>query len=135
MDVQDACKHLNDEQLGTQIHESLSSWPSVQAADVDRVKKWSLALRDDLVHLITEIGDPDEVKMTLAINYIELKSRWIALNTKINYQTFRKGSCDTVTALRGAAISALVGRVEELLTPQDIDEITTFLSEPIKRAA
>jgi len=135
MDVQEAIDKLKDPQLGKGIHEALMSWPSVQVADVEKVSKWALALRDDLANLIHEIGDPDEVKMTLAINYIELKSRWIALNTKINYQTFRSGSCDTISALRGAALSALVGRVEELLTAADIDEITTFLSEPIRRAA
>lgn len=135
MDVDQSVQKLKDPAIGEGIRESLAAWPGVQAPDIDRVAKWALALRDDLCTLIQEIGDPDEVKMTLAINYIELKSRWIALNTKINYQTFRTGSCDSMTALRGAALSAIVGHVEALLTPQDIDEITQFLSEPIRRAA
>jgi hypothetical protein len=135
MSVETNIESLLAPQLGASIHEALMTWPDVQTADADRVTKWALALRDDLVNLIHEIGDPDEVKMTLAINYIELKSRWIALNTKMNYQTFRTGSCDTITALRGAALSAVVGKVEELLTQDDIEEITQFLSEPIRRAA
>jgi hypothetical protein len=135
MSVESNIESLLAPELGVSIHGALMTWPDVQTADADRVTKWALALRDDLVNLIREIGDPDEVKMTLAINYIELKSRWIALNTKMNYQTFRTGSCDTITALRGAALSAVVGKVEELLTQNDIEEITQFLSEPIRRAA
>lgn len=134
-DVSQAVARLKDGSLAASIHESLMSWPAVQVADVERIVKWTMALRDDLVNLIQEIGDPDEVTMTLAINYIELKSRWIAMNTKMNYQTFRTGSCDTLLALRGAATSALLAHVESLLSSDDIDQITQFLSEPVRRAA
>ncbi len=135
MDIQNAVARLKDEAQTKNLREALETWPDAQPGDVERVVKWAVALRDDLTTLISEIGDPEEVTMTVAINYIELKSRWIGLNTKMNYQTFRTGKCDSMTALRGAAISNLVGRIEELLTPGDIDQITQFLSEPVRRAA
>lgn len=135
MVIDDAVAHLQHPSLAAKAREALAQWPGAKPADVERITTWMLALRDDLVGLIREVGDPDEARMTIAINYIELKSRWIALNTRMNYQTFRTGSCDTIAVMRGSAISQLIGHVEELLTPQDIDTITQFLSEPVRRAA
>ncbi|MDX2116337.1 MAG: hypothetical protein SFZ24_12065 [Planctomycetota bacterium] len=135
MQTDTAIGHLTSAETLGHLNEALASWPGVQPADIERVVRWASGLRDDLAALIAEINDPDEVRMTLAINYIELKSRWIALNTRMNYQNFRSGSCDTLTALRGTAISALIARVEEMLTQDDIDQITQFLAEPVRRAA
>lgn len=135
MNVEHALGTLRSDSMAAELREVLSGYPGAHAGDVDRVIKWVLALREDLAVLVSEIGDPDEVTMTLAINYIELKSRWIGLNTKMNYQMFHRGSCDVVTALRGGALSALIGRIETLLTREDIEQITQFLAEPIRRAA
>jgi hypothetical protein len=135
MVVENIIAELQKDTLSQTLQTNLSQWPGVEQADVERVIRWVSALRDDLIALVKEVGDPEEITMTLAINYIELKSRWIALNTKMNYQNFRTGSCDTLTALRGSGISALLARLEELLTPQDIEQIADFLAQPVKRAA
>jgi len=135
MKLQDTIDQLKDGSLEQVAREALSSYQGANPADVEKLVKWTQSLRDDLVTLIKEIDDEDEVAMTLAINYIELKSRWIAINTKINYQNFRTGSCDPVSALRAAAISQLLAKVESLLSQGDIDQITQFLAEPIRRAA
>jgi len=135
MKLQDTIDQLKDGSLEQVSREALSSYQGANPADVEKLVKWTQSLRDDLVTLIKEIDDEDEVAMTLAINYIELKSRWIAINTKINYQNFRTGSCDPVSALRAAAISQLLAKVESLLSQGDIDQITQFLAEPIRRAA
>ena len=71
----------------------------------------------------------------LAINYIELKSRWIALNTKINYQTFRTGQCETVDALCASATSLLLQQIESLIDHADIEKITAFLAQPVSPKA
>lgn len=135
MKLQDTINQLNDGSLERVAREALNSYQGANPADVEKLVRWTQSLRDDLIALIKEIDDEDEVAMTLAINYIELKSRWIAINTKINYQNFRTGSCDPVSALRGAAISQLLAKVESLLSQDDIDQITQFLAEPIRRAA
>ncbi len=135
MNVTDIISALKTDQLATHTRSALLEYQGANPSDVDRVVGWMSALRTDLITLIQEIEDPEEVAMTLAINYIELKSRWIAINTKINYQNFRTGSCDSATALRGAAISQLLALVEGLLTPEDIEQITAFLAEPIRKAA
>ncbi|MEM9558870.1 MAG: hypothetical protein AAF995_01080 [Planctomycetota bacterium] len=102
---------------------------------VAEVVGWIGGLRDQLVTLVTTIEDPDEIETTLAINYVELKSKWIALNTKINYTVFRSGACDPVDALRATGVSTLLMIVEELLEQSDIEKITEFLAAPLRSAA
>lgn len=91
--------------------------------------------REHLRAIIAEVDDPTDVAMALAIQYVELKSRWIGLNTKINYETFRKGHAQTRDMLRAAATSNFLGHLENVLEPDDIDKITEFLAEPINKAA
>lgn len=135
MSINEIVGKLKDPGFDANLRECLSCYTAGNPTDCEKIAKWVGALRDDLVTLINEIGDLEEIRMTLAVNYIEIKSRWIALNTKMNYQNFRTGSCDPVTALRGCGMSQLVALIEGLLTQQEIDQITEFLAEPIRRAA
>lgn len=105
------------------------------ASDAEETTAWVEALRDELVSLVAEIEDPGDVAYTLAINYIELKTRWIKLNTKMNYDAWKHGAADPAHMFRGSAISALIAHVENMLDSSDIDQISSFLAEPVNRAA
>ncbi len=130
-----AIEVLTRREFGDEIRESLLSWDGADPAKVARTVAWVLHLREDLVVLLKTIDDPEQIAETLAINYIELKTRWIALNTKINYQMFRTGAPDAETACRGSACSMLLADVERLLNEGDITKITEFLAQPVNRAA
>jgi len=130
-----AIVRLTDPAFRTLIKEQLASWEGADPAAIDRTVGWILQIREDLVSLIRTIDDDEQIGETLAINYIEIKTRWIALNTKINYQTFRQGACDPELAFRGTACSGLMGEVETLLSPDDITKITEFLAQPVNRIA
>lgn len=130
-----AIAKLTDPAFRALIKEQLTSWEGADPAAIDRTIAWVLQIREDLVSLIRTIDDDEQISETLAINYIEIKTRWIALNTKINYQTFRLGSCDPELAFRGTACSGLMGEVETLLEPDDITKITEFLAQPVNRVA
>lgn len=122
---------LTDPRLCESIADAVREWPGVTQPVVDRCVT---QVRDDqnaFAAAIREIDDDGEIATVLAINYIELKSRWIALNTKINYQTFRTGQCETVDALCASATSLLLQQVESLLEQSDIDKITAFLAQPV----
>ena len=93
----------------------------------------ALGARDSFVEVLRPIDDEEQVMLTLAIHYIEMKSRWIALNTKMNYSLFRTGNPDEPAMLRGTAMSTLLMLIEGMLTPDDVDQITEFLAEPIGR--
>lgn len=96
---------------------------------------WVEALRGDLIALVRQIGDGEDVEMAVAVQYVEMKSRWIAFNTKMNYTMFRGTPPNVSDMCRATAVSTLLQHVEHLLRPEDIDKITDFLARPISEAA
>jgi hypothetical protein len=139
MNNADVVKHLDSFDLDT-LREHLSEVPP--GADglpveplVDDAVRWIDELRRDIVTLVKQVPDPEDVAMAVAIQYVELKSRWIAFNTKMNYERFRKGDCDRLDMCKGACASTLLAHLEELLQSEDIDKITDFLAAPLNRAA
>jgi hypothetical protein len=118
-----------------ELAKALEDWPDADAALVRETTDWVSRQRDDLVTLLEQVDDDADAAYSLAIRYIELKSRWIALNTKINYETFRHGKCEPRDAFRGTGVSMLLAHVEDQLEASDIDKITEFLAEPVRRAA
>jgi hypothetical protein len=85
------------------------------------------------IKTLEEIGDPDQLRETLAILYIEIKSQWIMLNTMVNYQLFRKGEADGEAVLRASLLSNFLQAIESLLKPEDIGAITNFLAAPVRQ--
>lgn len=135
MDRQKVMTQLTDPALGQQIAEALRTWPNADAGDIAKTVDWVMAVRSNFVSLLREVDDDGELVTTLAINYIELKSHWIALNTKINYQNFRRGACDSRVAFQATGISMLLGQLESMIEQSDLDKITEFLAAPVRQAA
>lgn len=121
------------------LRETLAACPPPEGGSieplVESATRWVAALCEDIARLLEAIDDPDDCAMTLAIQYVELKSRWIALNTRMNYSMFRTGGCDPADMCRGSAVSALLAHIEPLLDASDIDKITEFLAQPLSGAA
>lgn len=135
MDLPTLIERLNDPNLESSIRDALLSWPDADQQLVERTVAWVKTLRDELVSLCREIDDDEQIEQNLAINYIELKTRWIAINTRINYQLFRTGSNEPESVFRATGVSMLLAHVESLLSAGDIAQITDFLAQPIRRAA
>ena len=104
-------------------------------AIINETISWIQTLQGDLIALVQQVGGGDDVEMVLAIQYVELKSRWIAFNTKMNYTMFKGEQPDVSDMCRAVAVSSLLGHIESLLRPDDIDHITDFLARPISEAA
>jgi len=117
------------------LREALQTWENADPAIVDRYVKWGAQVRDEFLSLTEAIDNDEDIDMAAAIHYIELKSRWIAMNTKINYQRFRGQDCSQDDAFKASALSMLLAVVEGLIPQEDIENITSFLAEPIRRAA
>jgi hypothetical protein len=135
IEIQAVEKQLNNPAFEVQLREALAAWENAPQDLIDKTVTFVLHLRDELVSLCREIEDGEQIEQTLAINYIELKSRWIAINTRVNYQTFRTGKCDVESAFRGTGVSMFLAEVETLISQDDISKITDFLAQPIRRAA
>lgn len=125
---------LTRRELGDSIAEAIAAWPDAAPDDVQSCVDAIRAAQHTFANAVREIDDDGEIATVLAIHYIELKSRWITLNTKINYQTFRTGRCDSHDALAATATSMLLQQVETLIDQSDIDKITAFLAQPVSRA-
>ncbi|MEL6498988.1 MAG: hypothetical protein AAGJ54_00710 [Planctomycetota bacterium] len=102
---------------------------------IDTTAEWLEALQSDLVALVSEIDGGDDMEMVLAIQYVELKSRWIAFNTKMNYTLFKGNQPRVDDLFRASAVSSMLGHIESLLRPDDIEHITTFLGQPLTTVA
>jgi len=86
-----------------------------------------------LLNALKGVEDLDDLKLSVTLNYIELKSHWIMLNIKLNYQTMKDGMPDMFGMYHASLISSMVGALESILTPYDIQNITNFLAEPVKK--
>lgn len=117
------------------LRAGLSSWEGASPSQIEKTLDSVDRTRERLIDVLKTVEDPEEISVLIAINYIELKTRWIALNTKINYSVFKTGSCETEDALQASSVSALIGLLESLLNQTDIETITDFLAQPLHRAA
>jgi hypothetical protein len=124
---------LSSPDLCNEISTAVKEWPGATADTVSRCVEQVRKEQNSFAAALREIDDDGEIATVLAINYIELKSRWIALNTKINYQTFRTGQCETVDALCASATSLLLQQIESLIDHRDIEKITEFLAQPVSQ--
>lgn len=134
MDHLEATDKINAFDLGA-LRAGLSTWDGATPDQIGRAISYVERTMERLVDVLTTVEDPEEISVLIAINYIELKTNWIALNTKINYSVFKTGACETDDALQASSVSAVIGLLESLLTPTDIETITDFLAQPLHRAA
>ena len=94
---------------------------------------WVRNHRNFFVQALRNVTDPVDLRFTIALRYIELKSIWMQFNTTINYSITSKGEVDPRTILCSALISQLLSSVETLLTAEEYAKIEEFLSNPLSQ--
>ena len=114
-----------------QMHEQLSAAPGAEAGIATDTVRWAERLRNEFLTTIRSIEDGDDVYISTVANYIELKSRWIAINNQINYEMIRNGSVDVSSQQRGFAVYALLAAIEPLIQENDVNSLTAFLAAPV----
>lgn len=94
--------------------------------------KWIASVRTNFLSHAEDVGDEDsdELRTSLALGYIEMKSRWQMLNTQINYQVFRKGEANITLTYKSTLLSILVDKIGSFITAQDLQKIQEFLLNP-----
>jgi hypothetical protein len=121
--------------LEQELEGCLAAWTNATSAEVGETRSWIQSQCHDFIELAGEIDDSEELELSIAVRYIELKSHWMMLNTKIQYSLFHAGEAPEVIMFRASLVSHVVGALEQLLTPTDIERITRFLAQPISRGA
>lgn len=119
----------------TILRHGLSQSAAPDAGGIERTLAWISRIRDEIIQSVSAIDTDEDVELAVAAGYIELKSRWIAINTQINYQFIKQGAPDAESQQRGFALWSLLAALENLLNPVDIEQITAFLAEPLRGAA
>ncbi len=125
--VIDTLKGFDINAIRAQLIESEIGTPE----QVEETVAWIDRLRNELLQTASAVMDGEDLYMAVVANYIELKSRWIAINTQVNYQTVLQGAPDTVSMQRGWSVSRLLNELEPLIEMADIEKITEFLTSPI----
>lgn len=123
---------LRDDAFLEQVREGLAAFGDDVATDaIESTITWIADERDDIAGLLELVGDSDEdVRMLAAVRLIELKSRWIAINNRVNYSLMKTGQFDPALPLRGAALSALIDRIERVLPERSVEAYHALLAEP-----
>lgn len=85
-------------------------------------------------HLATfdEIDDEDDLAHYTAVQYVELKARWIQMNLRLSYQAFTHGEGDPKLLLRAAATTALLSEIEPYVSRQYVEQIQALLAQPVQ---
>ncbi|MDX2088849.1 MAG: hypothetical protein SFX73_13410 [Kofleriaceae bacterium] len=119
--------------LEQELEECLATWPNPSPEELLSTREWIGARRHEFVELAAEIDDREELELSIAVRYIELKAHWMMLNAKIQYSLFRLGEAPLEVTYRASLVSSVIGTLEQLLAQDDIERITRFLAEPIER--
>jgi hypothetical protein len=91
---------------------------------------WIHSVRDGFIAHASDIDDPEELLISVALSYIEFKSQWQMLNTQINYQVFRTGDANPHLMYKSSLLSIIVDTIGKFLTSEDVRKIQEFLLSP-----
>lgn len=126
-------KLFSDAQLEAQWNEVVADWRDEAPGEAQAAIDWVRDLRDDLLDGVDTIDDPLELEEALAVQYIQYKSTWIMLNTKLQYQMMRHGAPDFGDFHRASLITSLIAKLEEIMPNDEVRQIEAFLSDPVSR--
>jgi len=111
--------------------EMLSGWATQDPEERDGLRQWVRQKRDDFLTFAGECLDDEELEQFAALQYIELRAYWQAINNRINYAMVSTGTTDPRLVYRSALMSQLLGALEGVLDTGSVSRIMQFLAEPI----
>lgn len=132
--LQDAKRELERFDMAA-LRDRLATCDHATPERLDAAFDWLETIRRELIDVLDHVDDPADAAMAVAIQYVELKSRWIGLNTKMNYAMFRTGQCRVEDQLRAGAVTHLLTVLEPCIDPEDVNKIREFLAKPLDKAA
>ncbi len=114
------------------IKEILASLPSSPDTK-DRVIK---VISNDMTVFkdsISDIEDPSELQYMVAIQYANMKSKWITQNIQMQYTSLAGKEPDAYSMYMGSILSAVLATIEPLASPDAVKLISQVLAQPINK--
>ncbi|MFB6344940.1 MAG: chemotaxis protein CheW [bacterium] len=129
--IEETREQLTRDELEEQWKEHIDT--TIEDEDVQEdLLEWIRGLRDDFLDFMDVVQDPQEVREALVDRYIELKSHWKMLNTKMQYQAVNTGQPDPPLMVKGSLVSKLLEKIENQLGGDEVADLTEFLSNPME---
>jgi hypothetical protein len=122
---------LMDPVLDAIWDDMLSGWATQDTEAREGLRRWVRQKRDDFLAFAGECLDEEELEQFAALQYIEFRASWQAINNRINYSMVATGVTDPRLVYRSALMSQLLGALEGVLDTGSVSRIMQFLAEPI----
>lgn len=130
--VESVRETLNDPELEDGWRETIDSMIEDEATAGD-LMDWIEEYRDEFLALTEDVQDPNEIRTSLILRYVEIKAHWMMLNTQMQYQAVNTGGADSDIMVKGSMISHLLEELEAFLDEDEVKKLTEFLSQPIDK--
>lgn len=101
------------------INEAIEAWPGASAEQRGRVLNWIRERRDEIINFARDVEDPDQLKESLSLNYLQLYSKWLMINAQFGYQ-IGKGIVDMELQYRNTCLSLLQHSLEKFLDTESL---------------
>jgi hypothetical protein len=124
-------QHLEDADLVRGLRRQMKDAKGLTAQQADHVAAALQDMIDEFVRHVDDVDDPEELAYSCACYFVETKTRWLSLNTQMNYQLTRTGTQDPEVLWKGTATSAFLAVVESMLRKDDVQRILTALAEQL----
>lgn len=126
---------ITNEQFTNDVNENFEDWRvnfSVSDSDYENQKIWFNHLIQNFLDLLRDVEDDEELSVLVFSKYVELKCLWKQLNAQVQYQNFKKGMADSNLVLKASLVTYILIAIEPLLHEDDLAEIQSFLTKPIR---
>ncbi len=104
--------------------------PEVRAAVIEyaRLKQASI---NELAEALDAPDDMPELYRSTGYLWLELKTEWVRYNQTMQYQLARDGEPNPVVFTKGAVCADVIGCIEGLLSPEDLEKLAVISAEPL----
>lgn len=130
MSALDRMKELNNKATLEQLVEGMCSDEKMRP-HFDKIVSYLLLETSNYLEGSEKIDDEEDHDYYTAVQYIELKARWIQMNLRLSYQAFSAGEGDPYVLLKAAATSYLLGEIENFVSKKYLSEIQRLLAQPV----
>jgi uncharacterized protein related to proFAR isomerase len=131
MTAQKIAEAVEAKHLESAWHEALDGWESGSEATKQQILNELQRLKTEFLEHVVDVDDEQELTVSVALKYIELKSQWQMLNTQINYRVFRGVEVDEAMLYKATLLSTVVEMIGSFLTDEDLQKIMEFLLNPV----